>query len=66
MFEKVFITNLQTSLGYHLTQHFRNDHIDVEKHTLIIGTSSTDIQYKGVHASIDVNFLKYSFKLIQI
>lgn len=40
---KYFISHIDCPLGHHLVEHFRTDHLDVDNHSIIVGTSKDHI-----------------------
>ena len=40
---KYFISHIDCPLGHHLVEHFRTDHLDVDNHSIIVGTSKGHI-----------------------
>jgi hypothetical protein len=57
MAKKVFISELDSPLGRHLVEFFRDDHLDLNNFTLIVGTASKGANMNGVYQTIDVLFL---------
>lgn len=51
---KVYISDLDTPLGYHLVDLLRTDHIDPTNPTLIVGSSSSTQTLPSVHQAINV------------
>ena len=50
---KYFISHLDTPLGYHLVEHFRTDHLDIDNHSIIVGTANDQV-HASVHQTINV------------
>ena len=54
--KNIYLSNLDTPLGYHIAQFFRKDHLQVEPSLRIIGTTSSPLEYPWIHATVDVQF----------
>jgi len=54
---KIFITGINTELGYHLVETLRNDHLLLDEFSLISGTISSEVTFafhESIHRSFDV------------
>ena len=54
MKRNVYISNIDSPLGYHLAQFYRDDHLQFHPHTRIIGSASQLTHLNGVYAVINV------------
>lgn len=54
MQRKLYISNLDSPLGYHIAQFFREDHLQVNSSLRIVGSSAYPDPINGVHTQIDV------------
>ena len=54
MQRKLYISNLDSPLGYHIAQYFREDNLEVNPSLKIIGSSCSPEALRGVHTKIDV------------
>jgi hypothetical protein len=52
MNKKIYISDIDTPLGYHLVEFFRDDHLDLENYALIVGTALGHPQIHGVYQTI--------------
>ncbi len=52
--KSIYISNLDSALGYHIAQYYRDDHLELNPQTRIVGTAAHKRQLNGVHALIDV------------
>ena len=63
MTRRIYVSNIDTPLGFHIAEFFREDHLSVQPTTLIVGTASTPIQHQWIHASINVMSFRVSSKI---
>lgn len=50
----MYVSNLDTPLGYHIAQFFREDHLTVNPSIQIVGSSTSPLLITGVASQIDV------------
>ena len=60
MSRKIFISNIDSPLGYHIAQQFRQDHLSTTPDNCLVGTGSLPLQHPWIHASIDVPSYPFS------
>lgn len=60
MKRNIYISNLDSPLSYHISQYFREDHLEVEPNLRIVGSSSKSHKLPWIHATINVSFFKIS------
>ena len=51
----IYISHLDTPLGYHIAQYFRKDHLELHPSTRIVGTGKIPTHLPWIHAAIDVS-----------
>ena len=62
MQRNLYISNIHESLGYHIAQFYRKDHLEVNPATRIVGSASAGVTYPWIHAAIDVQLSRFSLK----
>jgi len=60
MSKKIYISDIDSPLGYHLLQNFRDDHLDLHRSTLIVGTAKKGQHLNGVYQTIEVTYKQFS------
>lgn len=60
MRKRIFISNIDSKLGFHLVEALRNDHEQLQNYTFIVGSSQKQKYpynyHSSIHAIINVKF----------
>lgn len=50
--KKIFISGIDTKLGFHVVEYFRDDHLELENYSYLVGSSQSTGHDKNINTAV--------------